>query len=191
MPLSEKLARRISEETGVATEWLLKNDLNSHPFTPAGKPFTKKSYEKHRAKLHGGKIDPAHFAFAQFRLVQYLHRLVEIMVAAHGLEKLGVACHRIDKALERIEKDLGVGWDGGNKPPPTDRDVPVEIMETMRPGVAVPARFIFDKFNGSLLLEFQRQHKFKGDSKEFSVECLNGRVIRAKEFLKNRRAQDF
>jgi transcriptional regulator with XRE-family HTH domain len=45
LKLSEKLAVRISEETGASTSWLLENDLSQEPIDPYKVPITKSTFE--------------------------------------------------------------------------------------------------------------------------------------------------
>ena len=51
LKLSERLAIIISNMTDVALSWLLDETETGPPFTRDGKPFTKESYERHRASI--------------------------------------------------------------------------------------------------------------------------------------------
>jgi transcriptional regulator with XRE-family HTH domain len=48
LKLSEDLARRISNVTGIAVDWLLENDLEAKPISKSRRPYTRKDYEHSR-----------------------------------------------------------------------------------------------------------------------------------------------
>ena len=50
--LSEALAIKIEEATGVSLRWLMRNDLSEPPVTSEGYPYTLAEYERHQAQKH-------------------------------------------------------------------------------------------------------------------------------------------
>src|SRR5215469_3460554 len=51
LPLSGDLGLAISQQTGVAIEWLMANNASAPPVTDSGRPLTKEEFEKHQARL--------------------------------------------------------------------------------------------------------------------------------------------
>src|SRR5262245_24785382 len=58
LALSEPLARRISNATGISVDWLLENDLKAPLKADDFRPFTKKYYFQRRSDRERGLITP-------------------------------------------------------------------------------------------------------------------------------------
>jgi transcriptional regulator with XRE-family HTH domain len=174
MTLSEDLAKRTAQETGVDVGWLLKNDPTAQPVTNWGDPYTIAEFDLHRARLVGPKIQSGHFARCQERLIGYLDRVADLLVAAHDNDQIGLASYKLDSALERIEGDLGLSWNGVGTPCPPRSEVPDLNLEQMRPVFSDRAAEILDKFNAILFLQFRKKYP---RNRHVAIKFMSGEFV--------------
>jgi hypothetical protein len=104
--LSEDLARRISNVTGVAAHWLLENNLKAPPNSkPFEQPYTREDYERAR-KSHDLGVSPG-----QMR-ARFLHETwatifsawMRAIFAGHNGD---IALWRVSKLLEQLDDRHG------------------------------------------------------------------------------------
>ena len=126
-PLTKDLAAKIALVTGVAEEWLLDNDLGMPAFTKWGEPFTRESYERHKAALREqtpvyleamtpdflfsyyeimrcilAKLDRGQKTLAFFRIEEFLKAFLEEFTGC----SMGESVPDYEQARELIKKDL-------------------------------------------------------------------------------------
>src|SRR6266851_1295882 len=142
LKLSEKLAQRISYQTGVDPGWLLANDVAREPTRGDGTPFTKESFEMARASLTRSAIRLGELEAIRLQIITAVERLTANCSNAYKADRVWLWTYKLEEILEAMEKEFG-----------TDKSIrPVGAacypqMKKTRP-VIQP---IIDKFGDSLM----------------------------------------
>ena len=113
--LSEELAAKIEQETGVSSDWLLAGDVNRPIENAIGASYLKDDYELARAK--GSKL-PAHIDETSMEMCHVAgllngERLAKIFAAAASADpsRFQVAMFLANKWLEEMEEKFGEAGD--------------------------------------------------------------------------------
>lgn len=109
LPLSRENAQRISDNTGAAAAWLLAGDASKPPTLDAGRPeslsasapFTRESFERHRAR-----IEP-NGSGGTFSLRAVHAELEAVAAAVKGGEQESLFRYKINKAVKALQREFG------------------------------------------------------------------------------------
>jgi transcriptional regulator with XRE-family HTH domain len=108
--LSEKLAERISFETGIYLPWLLEDDVTCPPFSRNMQRYTREYFERYRAVVEdNGGFDNTENAEIQIRFL-LSSELAEIMATAIASKKSGsmaLFSYKTSRALRQLAKEFG------------------------------------------------------------------------------------
>jgi transcriptional regulator with XRE-family HTH domain len=127
LKLSEKLARKIQEETGAPAEWLLKNDPSLPAQDCSGLLWSKHAFEVHQGKRESAELSHTLFGTVKYkrlpaekrkdrvrRLAKYLaaraHQEIHACLASaitKGEHEFERAVSRVSAFTESMEKDFG------------------------------------------------------------------------------------
>jgi transcriptional regulator with XRE-family HTH domain len=115
--LSERLAQRISLQTGVGLDWLLAGDYTTSPTCPRepGEPYTKRHYDMTRAEISDPRTDPFDLAHAEGVVANAAAQLASGLLTAYRQNQTVFFYYKIRELLE----DLGAEF-------PPAKDLPAE-----------------------------------------------------------------
>ena len=102
--LSEKLAQRISEKTGVNVGWLLRGNPQAHMIDQQGNPYTTQTFVEHAL----GEI-PLPPLGEQIRIlaVEQAGHLASIILSAYDRGNYQLCMYKIQEALDELERQFG------------------------------------------------------------------------------------
>ena len=103
--LSEKLATRISHETGISLAWLLTGDPNLPAVSGRGEPYTHQIYEHAQAEKKW--FDQPQPYFRRNSALGFCAQLVAILESANAQKKYFMAEYKVGKALESLRNEFG------------------------------------------------------------------------------------
>jgi transcriptional regulator with XRE-family HTH domain len=112
LPLSEKMAQRVALETGVAIEWLLKNNIKEPPvcplkqFTRFRRPFTKEYFEHWRAEKERPKNGSSDLEMSHFCTAIEMARVAAILQAAWEQGRFELFRFKIWQAVTEIGEEV-------------------------------------------------------------------------------------
>jgi hypothetical protein len=107
--LSNKLAERISFETGIGAEWLTRDNLSRKPVDFLGTPYEKSTFETMQAEKQGmaATLFRNHKALT-LHFTANVVSIAAIMAKAFQTKK-GAICHfKLQQALGDITSELGI-----------------------------------------------------------------------------------
>jgi transcriptional regulator with XRE-family HTH domain len=125
--LSEKLARKVREETGAPVEWLLKNDPSLPPKDSSGLFWSKQVFEVHQGKIEAAEVAHSLFGTINYtRLSPHKRREKRLLIANYialwaeqeihaslasaitkGEDEFDRAMLRVKSFTKSLEKDFG------------------------------------------------------------------------------------
>jgi hypothetical protein len=109
IPVSDDAAIRISYETGIAVEWILRGDTTKPPVDRHGNPYNKTSFEKHRVSMRESyDLDDA--ILSERSMYQSLEQILRIYLTLQHSNKGGLFAFRLSEAVGEIEDGLGVNF---------------------------------------------------------------------------------
>jgi transcriptional regulator with XRE-family HTH domain len=109
LKLSESLAERISDATGVSYAWLLENELTEEPRTKGGLEYTREEYERVQGQTEQGDLafDAEMEAMAvKMRFWMTIQVLCQVLPEAHRQGRVDVFLYRLWQAVENASKDF-------------------------------------------------------------------------------------
>ncbi|MDQ2919431.1 MAG: hypothetical protein M3R10_06095 [Verrucomicrobiota bacterium] len=104
--MSEELARRLSTETGIASDWLLANDLNSPPISVYRGHFTPADYIQTRANRENGFPSASEVAaqmLSDTKAIVFYAWLRAIFGGRHA----DIAVWKVGQFLEELAREHG------------------------------------------------------------------------------------
>jgi transcriptional regulator with XRE-family HTH domain len=104
LKLSEDLAGRIAEATGVSLAWLLDDSIKGPPFDRNGERVTPQRFEDHRAMVTAGWKIVSRELKEEHAAIQG-RRLDSILKNIEGYHKFNLALFRVVKFLAKLEED--------------------------------------------------------------------------------------
>lgn len=109
LKLSEKLAAKISVETGVDLTWLMEGNPDVSPKCQNGCPYTRHEYEQLRAiieqeKKYGGQLGDAHTASSIIH--ESVYNISILMSDAFYKKNIPLVAYRIHAAIKEILDDI-------------------------------------------------------------------------------------
>ena len=127
LELSEKLARKIREQTGAPVEWLLKNDPSLPPKDSSGLFWSKQLFEVHQGKREAAEVAHSLFGTVNYtRLPPHKRREKRLSIAHYiaawaeqeihaslasaitkGEYEFDMAILRVKSFTKSLEKDFG------------------------------------------------------------------------------------
>jgi len=116
LALSEKLAQKLSDETGVRISWLLDGDATRPPSDANEVLVTKESFEQHQVNLVRRRIPlPPEERTGQI-LAKNCRLLMSILVSAERHGNQDLCGYKIGEALEELKKQFGSDQEFAPKP---------------------------------------------------------------------------
>jgi len=106
LPLSDKLADRVSRETGVDLAWLKNNNVKKPPLDYEGYRYTRDVFERVQADS-AMKDEHMSDAIARLALVMHTARLAGLLLAAYKSGEFSLCSYRLSKALDDLEERFG------------------------------------------------------------------------------------
>jgi transcriptional regulator with XRE-family HTH domain len=106
LPLSDKLADRISRETGVSIAWLKKNDLRKPPLDYQDEPYGKEVFERIQAN-RAMRDEHTSDAIARLALVIQTSRIAGLFLSAYKRGEFSLCSYKLAKALDDLEARFG------------------------------------------------------------------------------------
>jgi transcriptional regulator with XRE-family HTH domain len=106
LPLSDKLADRISRETGIGIAWLKKNDVRKGPLDYEDKPYTKDLFERIQAN-RGMRDEHTLDAIARLALMIQTTRIAGLFLSAYKRGEFSLCSYKLAKALDDLETRFG------------------------------------------------------------------------------------
>ena len=105
LKLSEGLAARIADETGVDLGWLLRGDASAPPMSARREPFTRLCYDAHNArKVRASKVPAWHLACD---FVNAAGKLRGVFARANRGGKYDLAAYRVSAFLDTLAAEFG------------------------------------------------------------------------------------
>ena len=99
--LSERLAERISLQTGVTINWLMQNDYTVPPtWKRDERPYTKREYEMTRAEICDPRTDPGDLFFAEGVVAHAAHQLAAGLLTAYRRNQTVFFYYKLREFLE-------------------------------------------------------------------------------------------
>jgi transcriptional regulator with XRE-family HTH domain len=107
LELSQGLAQKISDQTGVAVGWLLANNLEAPPVRPDGTRWKPEDFDLAQARKRSGALDKVRPAYVltMFRLA--VQRLAGVFLSAFRSGKFQLLDYKTSKLLEELESEFG------------------------------------------------------------------------------------
>lgn len=107
--LSEKLAKRISHQTGVSVSWLLENDTSKPPVTIDGEAYTREVFERKQASFHRKGTETEFLDHLRIQRMAFdnVASVLRILVKALQKGDLHLINYRLREALGEVETPLG------------------------------------------------------------------------------------
>lgn len=105
--LSQGLAQKISDQTGVAVGWLLANNLEAPPVRPDGTRWKPGDFDLVQARKRSGapdKVRPT-YVLTMFRLA--VQRLAGVFLSSFRSGRFQLLDYRTSKLLEELEAEFG------------------------------------------------------------------------------------
>ena len=106
LPLSQKIAERISFETGVDMAWVLKGNAAVSPIDVNGAPYTKETFDQHRAEMLA-QSNPGSMSDDAQTLATFLSMVGLLDGEAKREKKLHVFRYRLQKFIVENWNDFG------------------------------------------------------------------------------------
>jgi transcriptional regulator with XRE-family HTH domain len=103
--LSEKLASRISHETGISIKWLLDADPKAPPISERGEPYTREIFERTQAEKKW--FDQPHPGVRRSNAIGFCAQLFAILENANAQEKYYMATYKVDEAIKELQQEFG------------------------------------------------------------------------------------
>ena len=110
LPLSDKLAERISFETGIFLGWLLDGDVTRLPISRHGKPYTKEFFQSYRSVLaaNGGYDEPEDADIRiRFLLACEIGEIMATAIAAKRSGQMALFSYKTSRALWQLAAEFG------------------------------------------------------------------------------------
>src|SRR6266700_4438501 len=100
--LSERLAQRVSLQTGVCFSWLLQNDYTAPPIwnRDARQPYTKRAYEMTRAEICNPRTDPCDLLLAEGVVAHATQQLAAGLLTAYRRNQTVFFYYKLREFLE-------------------------------------------------------------------------------------------
>ncbi len=107
LKLSEEMARRISDATGVHLRWLLDNDLDAEIVgSPDGRPFTKSDFEHRQALKKIGSNEFMQFMIGDYAAAFY-GQIRAMLSSAVKRDSAEIATWKVAKFLDDCRNEFG------------------------------------------------------------------------------------
>ncbi len=108
LKLSEKLAERISSETGVNLSWLMNDEVKEPIIDRREQPYTNEIFEIFQAEKRRPKTSLIDYSQAEYALEPAMRGIAACLVAGFKQEKLSITIYRLDKAVNELMRSLNV-----------------------------------------------------------------------------------
>jgi transcriptional regulator with XRE-family HTH domain len=104
--LSDGLASRIADETGVDLGWLKKGDPSAPPIDRRGAPFTKPGFERWRAARAGEKLGLGGLEMIDAAITLAFVQMGTACLAACETSRVPLFCYKISETLGQLAKEF-------------------------------------------------------------------------------------
>ena len=104
LKLSDAMAVRIAQATGISLAWLLSGDPKAAPVQDRGQPYTREVFENHAARLSGrGRVSPDQFSV---EFVWHALQLRKILLMANHARNFHLGNYKLRRLLDTLEKEF-------------------------------------------------------------------------------------
>ncbi len=110
LPLSDKLAERISYETGIFLGWLLDDDVTRSPISRHGEPYTREFFQSYRSVLaaNGGYDEPEEADIRiRFLLACEIGEIMATAISAKKSGQMALFSYMTSRALRQLATEFG------------------------------------------------------------------------------------
>lgn len=116
LPLSSKLGNRISFETGVSLDWLMKGDVKAPIVNLRGQPYAQKAYEIRRAELSRPRVAISDSIHVHMVLYRTIFRITSLLQHTFNTDNFVLGAYKLEAALDVLTKEFNVPLNWGNWP---------------------------------------------------------------------------
>jgi transcriptional regulator with XRE-family HTH domain len=118
LALSQRMAQRISLQTGVSQAWLLANDYKAAPTTARDPllPYRKRDYDRTRADITDPRTDPMDLMVADGVWKAAAHTLAGGLLSAYRKDQMVFFYYRLRELLEDIQAEFPPARDLKSEP---------------------------------------------------------------------------
>jgi transcriptional regulator with XRE-family HTH domain len=107
LTLSERLGEKISYETGVNLQWLMKGDVTAPPFTRTGHlAFTQRAFEVRRSELSRPKVETSDILHVHSSLQRALISITTLLLRAYEMDQFNLAHYKLEQALSTVLREF-------------------------------------------------------------------------------------
>ena len=105
LKLSDYMAERMSQETGISLQWLIDGDAKAPPISVLGQPYTEKLF--HLAQATKGFFDSPPESFLNGDALDLWARLAAILTSASNRGEYQMAAYKAMKAIQQLGMEFG------------------------------------------------------------------------------------
>jgi plasmid maintenance system antidote protein VapI len=106
LKLSPAMATKMSHETGISLEWLMKGDPTAPIAEKTGKPYTREIYE--RTQAFKTAYDQSRPVLRNFDKLGFCARLIAILESASARRDYYLARYKVHTALDSLQREFGM-----------------------------------------------------------------------------------
>lgn len=121
LPLSLKLGERISFQTGVSLDWLMKGDVTAPVVTLRGLPYIPKAYEVRRSELARPRVTVSDSLHVHMVLYRTILKTTSLLRHTFNTDNFVLGAYKLEAALDELTTEFKVPLAWGDWPEQTKK----------------------------------------------------------------------